>query len=106
MKLSKKYIVVPTMLVCIFLTAGTAVAQDSLRDVFSAKVFAEVRPLDDVKTDEVVIDDVIYPLASSVQYFDDEGQPADLSYFKKGDLVYFSLNEDHKLDGMWVEPED
>jgi hypothetical protein len=60
-----------------------------------------------ISTEEIVIDDMRFRIARNATFFDKGHQrQVSLYFFKVGDRVRYTTNEDGEIDDMWVFSED
>ncbi len=60
-----------------------------------------------ISTEEIVIDDMLFRIARDATFFDKGHQRAvSLYFFKVGDRVRYTLNEQGEIEDMWVFSED
>ena len=100
-------IIISLLLAVLLLMAGPCPAEEAIMgsdpypDVLSSKAFPELRVIDGIGDEGVTISDIYYTISATVQYFDDQGEVAELAYFQVGDMVYFSLDGRGEINGMW-----
>lgn len=58
--------------------------------------------IDRIASDEIVIDDLLYRLASSVTYHTPTRTNASRSWFRTGNLVGFVLNSEQEIVSLWL----
>ena len=60
-----------------------------------------------ISTEEIIIDDIRFRIARDATFFDKGHQrQVSLYFFKVGDRVRYTTNEDGEIDDMWVFAED